>query len=616
MYKIAGFFHPEGVYLNNMAYFQDRLNTMADPLKKHKEDRIKRWLSACMGLLAAGPSQQKAGGSPISKACGSGIITAALCGEFYNSGELRTELSHLGHSFQSFSDEEILLEGYLEWGKDVAAHLNGIFAFAVCDTARQVLLLCRDRIGSKPLFYTVFKDGELAFSSRIRSLLSLPEIKPELDLAGANEIFSLGPARSSGCGIFCGIREVLPGHVLILTPERKTEEPYWTLKSRPHSDSWEKTAEKTAFLVTDAVSRQLDSDEPVCTFLSGGLDSSLVSAICARKFAAGGKTLTTFSFDFSENDACFQSNDFQPSRDRPYAEQMVRFLHTDHHYLECSSAVLANRLTDSILAHDLPAMGDIDASLLHFCSMVKNTSSVALTGECADEIFGGYPWFYKKDCLTFHGFPWTMDLSPRKALLKDEIVRLLHMDEYVQNACDVSLSLLPVCKEDSKKEARQREIVWLNLNWFMPVLLERMDRAADFSGLKARIPFADHRIIEYLWNVPWELKAKDHTAKGLLRHAARGLLPEEVLWRKKSPYPKTYDTHYETLLAGQMREIIHDPSSPVMEFLDREKTERFLQMSSDYGKPWYGQLMAGPQMLAYLIQINFWLSHYRIALKL
>lgn len=194
---------------------------------------------------------------------------------------------------------------------------------------------------------------------------------------------------------------MLPGHVLILTPERKTEKPYWTLESHPHGDSWEKTVEKTSFLVTDAISRQLDSAEPVCTFLSGGLDSSLVSAVCARKCAAVGKTLTTFSFDFTENDACFQSNDFQPSRDRPYAEQMVRCLHTDHHYLECSSTVLASRLTDSVLAHDLPAMGDIDASLLHFCSMVKNTSSVALTGECADEIFGGYPWFYKEDCLKF-----------------------------------------------------------------------------------------------------------------------------------------------------------------------------------------------------------------------
>lgn len=616
MYKIAGFFHPEGVYLNNRAYFQERLNAMGDPLKKNGKGQTRLWLSSCICLSETGPLEPETVSSLISKTFGSGIVAVAFCGELYNSNELRAELKNLGHSFQSSSDKEILLEGYLEWGIAFVKRLNGIFAFAICDTACQTLLLFRDRIGSKPLFYTVLKDGELAFSSRIRSLLSLPEIKPELDLTGANEIFSLGPARSSGCGIFCGIREVLPGHVLILTPERKTEKPYWTLESHPHGDSWEKTVEKTSFLITDAISRQLDSAEPVCTFLSGGLDSSLVSAVCARKCAAVGKTLTTFSFDFTENDACFQSNDFQPSRDRPYAEQMVRCLHTDHHYLECSSTVLASRLTDSVLAHDLPAMGDIDASLLHFCSMVKNTSSVALTGECADEIFGGYPWFYKEDCLKFHGFPWTMDLSPRKELLKDEIIKLLHMDEYIQSACDFSLSRLPVCKEDTKKEARQREIVWLNLNWFMRTLLERMDRAADFSGLKARVPFADHRIIEYLWNVPWKLKAKDHTAKGLLRHAAKGLLPEEVLWRRKSPYPKTYDTHYEALLAEQVREIIHDSSSPVMEFLDREKTERFLQMTSDYGKPWYGQLMAGPQMMAYLIQINFWLSHYRITLKL
>ena len=312
MYKIAGFFHPEGVYLNNRAYFQERLNAMGDSLKKNGKGQTRLWLSSCICLSETGPSEPETASSLISKAFGSGIVAVAFCGELYNSNELRTELKHLGHSFQSSSDKEILLESYLEWGMAFVKRLNGIFAFAICDTACQTLLLFRDRIGSKPLFYTVLKDGELAFSSRIRSLLSLPEIKPELDLTGANEIFSLGPARSSGCGIFCGIREVLPGHVLILTPERKTEKPYWTLESHPHGDSWEKTVEKTSFLVTDAISRQLDSAEPVCTFLSGGLDSSLVSAVCARKCAAVGKTLTTFSFDFTENDIYFQSNSFQP----------------------------------------------------------------------------------------------------------------------------------------------------------------------------------------------------------------------------------------------------------------------------------------------------------------
>lgn len=161
-------------------------------------------------------------------------------------------------------------------------------------------------------------------------------------------------------------------------------------------------------------------------------------------------------------------------------------------------------------------------------------------------------------------------------------------------------------------EARRREISWLNLNWFMRTLLERMDRTSMYCGLEARVPFADHRIIEYLWNVPWEMKAKDGVAKGLLRHAAKGLLPEEVLWRKKSPYPKTYDKKYEVLLAGQIRELIRDPSAPVMEFLDQKKVETFLKSPSDYGKPWYGQLMAGPQMMAYILQVNFWLSHYGI----
>lgn len=607
MYKIGGFFHPEGVCLNNPAHFQKRLEDMGTAMEKNGETGTKLWLGTHMGLSGSGL---------ISKACGSGILSVSFCGELYNAGELLTELKSLGHSFQASCDEEIILEAYLEYGTAFIKHLNGIFAFALADTLRQTLFLFRDRIGSKPLFYTILNDGQLFFASAIPALLSLSEVQPALDISGANEIFSLGPARSPDCGIFCGIKEVLPGHVLILTPEKRKEQAYWKLESHPHMDTWETTVERTAFLITDAVCRQMEASEPVCTFLSGGLDSSLVSAICAQALRRRGKTLTTFSFDFRENDACFQSNDFQPTRDRPYIEEMAGYLHSRHHFLECDSERLAKYLTDSVLAHALPAMGDIDSSLLYFCSIVKDICSVALTGECADEIFGGYPWFYKEECLNAPDFPWTMDLSPRKALLKDEILELLHMDEYVKTACRSSLDLLPLCTEDTKKEARLREIAWLNLNWFMRTLLERMDRAADFSGLKARVPFADHRIIEYLWNVPWEMKAKDRMPKGLLRHAAEGLLPEEILWRRKSPYPKTYDTRYETLLIGQMKEILHDPSSPVMEFLDKEKTERFLQIPSDYGTPWYGQLMAGPQMLAYLIQVNFWLKHYSISLKL
>ncbi len=614
MCGIAGFFNPTTDYLKEPGPFYDRLSSMAEALRRRGPDDHGTWLSKNAGLAQTRLAViDPAGGhQPFILTRGTRTCAIAYNGELYNAPELKHELIRLGHTFETASDTEVILACYLEYGPGFAKGLNGVFAFAIADPAQNRILLYRDPAGVKPLFWTV-RDGELLFASELKGLFAAG-IQPEVTWEGLNEIFSLGPARTPGAGIFKDVSEVLPGCRLTVSPDGFIQTPYWTLKSRPHRDSFKETVEKTAFLIRDAVRRQMVSDVPLCTFLSGGVDSSLVSAICAGELKKQGQTLTTFSFDFTDNDKFFQANDFQPSLDRPYVDQMAAFLGSDHHYLECDSQIQADRLYDSVLAHDLPAMGDIDSSMLQFCSMVSPTHKVALTGECADEIFGGYPWFHKKECLTARTFPWTMDLNARKVLLKDEWIQYLDMDAYVRQAYESAVAQTPRLETDTPEEAKRREIAWLNLRWFMQTLLNRMDRDSMYSGLEARVPFADLRIIEYLWNVPWEMKARDGLVKGLLRQAGRGLVPEEILFRRKSPYPKTYDRGYERLLADRVREMAADPSSPVMAFLDRKKLERFLLSPSDYGKPWYGQLMAGPQMLAYILQINFWLSHYRIQL--
>ena len=297
-------------------------------------------------------------------------------------------------------------------------------------------------------------------------------------------------------------------------------------------------------------------------------------------------------------------------------EKMVTFLDSEHHYLECDSRTQADYLYASIDAKGLPAMADVDSSLLYFCSEVSKEYKVALTGECADEIFGGYPWFHKKECLEAHTFPWTMDLAPRKAMLSDEFLEALKMDAYVQETYAKSVAETPRLAGESALETRRREISYLNQKWFMQTLLDRMGGTSTRYGLSARVPFADYRIVEYLWNVPWEMKAKGGVVKGLLREAGRGLLPDDILFRKKSPYPKTYDKAYEAILVQKMRAIMAETDSPIRQFLDTKKVERFLSSPSDYGKPWYGQLMAAPQMIAYLIQVNYWLEKYHIKIEL
>ena len=456
----------------------------------------------------------------------------------------------------------------------------------------------------------------LCFSSSLKALLACPGIRPQADLGSLNEIFSIGPARTPGCGVYKNISEVLPGCFLCASPAGIQLHDYWKLKAEPHTDSYEETIEKTKALIEDSVRRQMRPEMPFCTFLSGGLDSSLISALCARELKKQNRQLTTYSFDFVGNDKNFQSNAFQPSQDRPYVEKMAAFLETDHHFLECSTKTQTEYLKESVKAHGLPAMADVDSSLLYFCSQVGERYEAALTGECADEIFGGYPWFHREELMMADTFPWTIDLAPRKLLLSDEFAEALSMEEYVQNAYEASLARMPRLEGETGLNAKRREISWLNLQWFMETLLNRMDRTSGACGLTARVPFADFRIVEYLYNVPWEMKAKNGVIKGLLRDTGRGLLPDEVLFRRKSPYPKTYDRAYETLLASQMRELLHDSSSPLLPLLDKTKTEQFLESPSDYGRPWYGQLMAGPQLIAYLLQIDFWMREYQVELLL
>ena len=617
MCGIAGFFNHEELFDLNEPKYSKILNIMKNTLTRRGPDDSGIYIKGHFGLAHCRLSiiDLKTGHQPMIKNIGGHEYAIVYNGELYNQKELKDDLIEKGLPFSTASDTEIVLNGYIQYGPQFVEKLNGIFAFAIADGRNNRLVIFRDRAGVKPLFYTI-KNNTVIFASELKGILAYPEFEPVVDKSGLNEIFSIGPARTYGCGVFKDVNEVLPGYFITFQNGETLPKCYWKLKSRPHTDSYEKTVEKTAFLIKDSVLRQMVSDVPICTFLSGGVDSSLVSAICSKELEKRGERLNTFSFDFVGNSQNFKSNAFQPSQDRPYVEKMVKFLGSNHRYLECETKKQLELLTDSVKAHDLPCMADVDSSMLYFCSVVKQYNKVALTGECADEIFGGYPWFHKKECFEADTFPWTMDLTPRKELLYDEFLNCLNMDEYVSNSYHRSIAETPYLDGETKEERRRREISYLNLKWFMQTLLNRMDRTSMYSGLEARVPFADHRIIEYIWNVPWDIKTKNGVVKSLLREAGRPYLPEEILFRRKSPYPKTYDKNYESLLKKAVKEIMSSASSPVRQFLDIKKVDKFIESPSDYGKPWYGQLMAGPQMLAYIIQIDYWLRHYNIKVEL
>ena len=625
MSGIAGFYHPKKNYMEREEYFHNQLKRFNRSLKKRGADDSGTYLSAHFGLSQArlaisglGPSPEHIRGVSLGhepvlmRHCGRSFALV-MDGEIYNQEELLPELSHILKGDGPFSDGMVLLAGYIKEGPDFIKKANGVFASAVCDLEKRSLFLFRDRLGIKPLFYT--KAGEdFLFASEIKALLTWPGVAACLDRDGLNEVFSIGPARTPGKAVFRDMYEVRPGCFLAISPDGQREITYWNLESRPHEDSYEDTVEKTSFLIQDAVRRQLQAEVPVCTFLSGGVDSSLVSAICARELKKKNRRLSTYSFEFQDSEKYFKASTYQPSLDAPYVKKMVEFLDSDHTVLTCSSKDQYDALFASVEAHDLPCMADVDSSMLWFCTQVGERRKIALTGECADEIFGGYPWFHRPELFSLDTFPWSADMAARKVLLKDSFAAELDMDGYAERTYRDAVSQVPLLEGESGDAKKRRILFFLNLRWVMQTLLNRMDRDAAAGKIGARVPFADYRIVEYLWNVPWEMKSKNGVVKSLLREAGRGLLPEEILFRRKSPYPKTYDTGYESMLADGMRQILDDSSSPILPFLDRKKTEVFLTSPADYGRPWYGQLMAAPQMMAYILQLNYWMKQYHVTL--
>lgn len=532
-------------------------------------------------------------------------------GELYNTEQLRKKLEKLGHVFATHSDTEVVLHSYAQWGPECLLKMNGIFAFGIWESRKRRMFLARDRIGVKPLFYSLRGVG-LLFASEIKTILAHPSQRPALDAEGAAQILLLGPGRQPGSGVFRGIRELEPGCWATFEGGTLAIHRYWSLKDREHRENFRQTAEHTRALVLDAITRQMVSDVPIGTFLSGGLDSSLISAVCAKKMEQAGRQLMTFSVGYPENDKYFRAGKFQPTSDSDFIGLMEEFLHSDHHLTELPPETLVSSLEEATVARDLPGMADVDFSLLAFCREIRKYVKVALSGECADEIFGGYPWYRDPEVRDRAGFPWAQNTIDRCNLLHPDLRAKLDGEAYVMEAylktCRES-DVLPGC---SPRERRMKEMVNLNFRWFMQTLLDRKDRMSMFSGLEVRVPFCDYRIAEYLYGVPWEYKDYQGEEKGLLRYACGDLLPEAVAHRKKSPYPKTFDPRYETLLEEKMQAVL-SADSPLFALVDREALKMVLDSQSPW--PWYGQLMARPQKIAYFLQIDFWLRHYGIELQ-
>lgn len=530
-------------------------------------------------------------------------------GELYNCDELRKDLLLEGYEFESRSDTEVLLKAYVCYKEKCCEKLNGIFAFAVFEVHSGRLFLCRDRVGVKPLFYAL-KDDTIVFASQIKTILASDIIKPQISEEGLYELFFLSPARTMGNGVLRGIEELLPGEYGIFEKGKLTKSKYFSIKASPFEESEKETIEHTRFLIKDAIERQLVSDVPLCTFLSGGLDSSIITKIASDTFKAQQSgTLHTYSVEYEDNEKFFKESLFQPNRDFEYINLMSEFAETSHHQVILNNRELCEALRDAAIHRDLPGMADVDSSLLLFSKEIKKDFTVALSGECADELFGGYPWYHNQDILFEECFPWSRSQDVRRKILRKGVLK--RGEEYVHDRYKETIKLAEKLPSDSPLEKRMREMFILNFYWFMQCLLDRKDRMTMAHGLEVRVPFCDYRIVEYAYNMPWELKALAGREKGIVRKAFEGILPDEIIYRKKSPYPKTHNPLYHNLAFEKVKEILNK-KTPINDILSKEGIFEIGENPDSLKNPWYGQLMRSPQILGYLIQLDAFFEEFKV----
>lgn len=540
--------------------------------------------------------------------------TIVYNGEIYNTEELKHFLEVNDVKINTSSDTELILKGYIKFKEKILNYLTGIFAFCIYDETKEELFLTRDQIGVKPLFYTIL-NNELIFASEMKSILLNEKVERILNIHGMQKLFGIGPARMKGETVFDNIFEIKPGHYVKFKDNDLEEKEYFKIKSTDHTDNIEATKEKIRYLLEKSIKNQLVSDVNIGTFLSGGVDSSIITAVASKNI--GKEALKTFSIDYIDNDKNFVKSDFTPARDNEYIDIMKNEFKLNHKYITLDNEKLYYSLFEAMIGRDVPSMADIDSSLLLFCREVKQDVTVSLSGEFSDEIFCGYPWFFREDTLTSNTFPWSIALDLREDLLNTKIKDKVKIKEYVSNMYKEAIAEVPLENTKNSKDITMKILSYLTMYYFGANLLDRTDRMSMLSSLEVRVPFADHNLVEYVYNIPWDIKNINGSEKGILREAFKDLVPEDVLFRKKNPYPKTFSPVYTKLVEEEITKIITSDECKIKEIVNIDYIKEILSKTDDeFKRPWFGQLMQRPQLLAYLIQLEMWLNEYNIVIKM
>jgi len=545
----------------------------------------------------------------VSKTYENNTYDIVFKGRLYNRDEIA-----IGEENDKLSDAELTLQTYIKYGYDAFEIIDGSYSFAIYDYARNLVILARDRLGTLPLYYTE-NINTIIFSSNISNILTNYNVKAAVGKDELCEIFGLGPAHTLGKTFFKGIYEVIPGHYMLIQNGKLIDKKYWDLTTENNNDTLEQSILKSKMLLKESLARQLNTSKTVSAMLSGGLDSSVLSYLAKEH----NEKLNTYSIDFEGNTNNFKGTDYQPTRDSDFVKIMVDKFKFNHTNLTFTTEELYDNLKDAMLAREMPGMADIDSSMLVFLKKIKDSGcETILSGECSDEIFGGYPWYYKEHLINTSGFPWARSIDTRKNILNDRLVSNTYLEKYVMQTLNKTSENV-VYNSGDINENTFRRTCYNTVKWFMNTLVERTSRMSELACVEVRMPFADYRLFDYVYNVSAKYKLglidgnDAPIEKYILRKAFENELPTEIVYRKKSPFPKTYDPKYLEVLENEIKNIINKSTSPILEIINVKYLYEILETHGENLKEnWFGQLMTYPQTLAYLTQINMWLEEYNV----
>ncbi|HEX4221173.1 MAG TPA: asparagine synthase (glutamine-hydrolyzing) [Pseudonocardiaceae bacterium] len=600
----------------SLAQERSTVRTMAATLANRGPDAEGVWAGehAVLGYRRLAVIDLPGGVQPM-LAEDNGRLLAAIAynGEVYNFHQLRAELLARGHRFRTASDTEVVLRSYVEWGENCVEHLEGMYAFAVWDPRRHQLLLARDRLGVKPLVYARLGNG-VVFGSEAKALLAHPLVQAGVDAEGLAEL--LGYIATPGHAIYRDMREVPPGHVVLVRDGSVTQRRYWSIPAREHTDDWATTVATVRGLLEESVAAHLVADVPLCTLLSGGLDSSAIAAIAAR---ATGTSPKTFAVDFEGHEERFRKDFWHEDPDAPFATEVAQHVGAEHERVVLRTSDMVDPVVAAAAsrAQDLPRpIPDMDRSLYLLLRSVRERSTVALMGEIADELFGGYKSFRDPTLTDTGNFPWVsmgFKVAPHgmsTGLLDSALLKRLDIPGYTANRYAETIAEAPVLPGQSDVDKLRRGIAYAHMTRWLPLLLARDDRLSMAVGLELRVPYCDHRLVEYVFNIPWDMQNADGREKSVLRAAVADLLPDSVLQRQKSPFPITQDPTYGQVLREQYDAVLTDPNSPVRPLLDARASGELLAARRPIAVDGWGER----RNVEMVLQLDAWLRHYRVRL--